>query len=72
MNQRDKEYQIGSHVQRENDRNAIVQITGGADSVPALYYVAKITGKMKDPDASESTISRAISAIVTTKTGAKV
>src|ERR1700730_3629981 len=35
-------YQVGSRVQFEGDRNAIVMTSGGADSVPVLYYVAKI------------------------------
>ncbi len=35
-------YQVGSRVQFEGDRNAIVMTSGGADSVPVLYYVVKI------------------------------
>lgn len=36
------EYQVGSRVQHEGDRNAIVLTSGGADSIPVLYYVAKV------------------------------
>jgi len=35
-------YQVGSRVQFEGDRSAVVMTSGGADSVPVLYYVAKI------------------------------
>jgi 7-cyano-7-deazaguanine synthase len=35
-------YQVGSRIQFERDRNAIVMTSGGADSVPVLYYVTKI------------------------------
>ncbi len=39
---RSSNYQAGSRVQFEGDRNAVVMTSGGADSVPVLYYVAKI------------------------------
>ncbi len=33
---------MGARIQFEGDRNAIVMTSGGVDSVPVLYYVAKI------------------------------
>jgi 7-cyano-7-deazaguanine synthase len=37
-----EKYQPGSRIQFEGDRDAVVLVSGGADSIPVLYYVAKI------------------------------